>query len=471
MSCSMALRRSPNPGCLDGGALEHPADLIDDQCRERLALDLLGDEEDGLARFRDLLEERQHVLEDVELAIADEDAGILDHLERRLDGLRTRPRRICADEPGAGRPLRKLLMALLQLTEDDFCEPDDARPGGANYMGNPKWSTNRIAWAVILAAGEGSRLRALTTLPSGIAIPKQFCSLYEGPSLLEEALRRGESVADKSRICAVVAEQHRLLVGRRARVIARPQCDRTAAEPGNGERHSAAADAHSPARPIRANRPAALRSSRASGGRADSFASRCARAARLALEETLLLGIQPGEVDPDLGYILPGGTDGRGALTVARFIEKPPHAVADELIRAGGLWNAFIVVTTAGALLDLFRQRIPQVVAAMRAAVQRDREQGSGVAAVAELYRRLPIIDFSRDIVAGQESKLRVLPVRPCGWSDLGTPKRVAEVLERARRAKAALPGKPATPAHVSLAAQHERMQARGYCNRAAAAQ
>lgn len=327
------------------------------------------------------------------------------------------------------------------------------------------------AWAVILAAGEGSRLRALTTLPSGIAIPKQFCSLYEGPSLLEEALRRGESVADRSRICAVVAEQHRLWW----------EGELTSLPDGNvivqPENRGTANGILLPLTHLLLRDPSARIVLLPSDHHVLQEAVLTA-SVRDALEqldwrgdETLLLGIQPGEVDPDLGYILPGEADGRGALTVARFIEKPSHAVAGELIRAGGLWNAFIVVTTAGALLDLFRERIPQVVAAMRAAVQRDREQGSGATAVTELYRRLPVIDFSRDIVAGQESKLRVFPVRPCGWSDLGTPKRVAEVLERARRAKAALPGRPATPAHVSLAAQHERMQARGYCNRAAAAQ
>ncbi len=36
-------------------------------------------------------------------------------------------------------------------------------------------------WALILAAGEGSRLRSLTTTSSGTAIPKQFCSLYARP--------------------------------------------------------------------------------------------------------------------------------------------------------------------------------------------------------------------------------------------------------------------------------------------------
>ena len=32
-------------------------------------------------------------------------------------------------------------------------------------------------WALVLAGGEGTRLRALTTDSSGISVPKQFCSL------------------------------------------------------------------------------------------------------------------------------------------------------------------------------------------------------------------------------------------------------------------------------------------------------
>jgi mannose-1-phosphate guanylyltransferase len=361
-------------------------------------------------------------------------------------------------------------MAPLALVEHDLVSRITLESGGANHMGNRQMVDESNAWAVILAAGEGSRLRALTTLPSGIAVPKQFCSLYEGPSLLEEALRRGESVADRSRICAVVAAQHRRwwqdALGSlpERNVIVQPQNRGTA----NG--------ILLPLMHILRRDPSArivllpsdhhvLQEAVLTASLKDALEQLDWRS-----EETLLLGIQPGELDPDLGYILPGGTDGRGALTVARFVEKPPQPVAGELIRAGGLWNAFIVVTTAGALCDLFRERIPEVVEAMCAAVQRD-AQGFGIAAVTELYPRLPTIDFSRDIVAGQESKLRVLPVRPCGWSDLGTPMRVAEVLDRARRAKAALPGRSAARAHVSLAAQHERMQVRGHGNRAAAAQ
>ena len=64
-------------------------------------------------------------------------------------------------------------------------------------------------WALVLAAGEGSRLRTLTTTANGIAVPKQFCSLRGGSSLLQDALRRARDVTDPSRICSIVASQHR----------------------------------------------------------------------------------------------------------------------------------------------------------------------------------------------------------------------------------------------------------------------
>jgi len=58
-------------------------------------------------------------------------------------------------------------------------------------------------WALVLAAGEGTRLRALTTGWRGIAVPKQFCSLQGGPSLLEETLRRAAGVVAREGIVPV----------------------------------------------------------------------------------------------------------------------------------------------------------------------------------------------------------------------------------------------------------------------------
>ncbi len=53
---------------------------------------------------------------------------------------------------------------------------------------------------------------------------------------------------------------------------------------------------------------------------------------------------------------------------------------------------------------------------------------------LAELYRRLDSVDFTRAIAQGAEESLRVVAAPPCGWSDLWTPKRVADTLRRLDR-------------------------------------
>jgi hypothetical protein len=67
-------------------------------------------------------------------------------------------------------------------------------------------------------------------------------------------------------------------------------------------------------------------------------------------------------------------------------------------------------------------------------------------------------MDFSRDVLEGQESLLRVLTVPACGWSDLGTPRRVAETLTRIGHQPGSAQYSIAT-AHLSLAVQHSRQQ------------
>ena len=72
-------------GRLDRGHLQAAAQLVDDQRRQRLALDVLGDDEQRLASLHDRFENGQHGLERGELLLVDEDVRILklrDHLLR-----------------------------------------------------------------------------------------------------------------------------------------------------------------------------------------------------------------------------------------------------------------------------------------------------------------------------------------------------------------------------------------------------
>jgi hypothetical protein len=65
-------------------------------------------------------------------------------------------------------------------------------------------------------------------------------------------------------------------------------------------------------------------------------------------------------------------------------------------------------------------------VAALSAVAPGDPHGSAESATVARLYRVLPHIDFSRDVLEGCESSLRGMSVAPCGRTDLGTPARLA---------------------------------------------
>jgi mannose-1-phosphate guanylyltransferase len=315
-----------------------------------------------------------------------------------------------------------------------------------------------LTWALVLAGGEGTRLRTLTTAPCGAAIPKQYCSLIDGPSLLQETLHRARPVASNLHTCVVVAKHHRrwwepqlqsLPTGNR---IEQPASRGTA----NGillpllhilERDPDAqvvmfpSDQHVREDAILAQ---ALRQS--------------VRQLRWRPAEVVLLGLTPEDADPELGYIVPGRADGPGVWEVLQFVEKPTALRARELIARGGLVNAFIMAASGQTLLGLFRQRILDIVTAMRGAVRRDLASRSNARVTADLYAQLPTIDFSHDILPGQEANLRVLPVPQCGWTDLGTPQRVARALREVSKSGTAIASGREFD-HWSLAAQQERLR------------
>ena len=66
-------------------------------------------------------------------------------------------------------------------------------------------SQNR--WAIVLAGGEGKRLRSLTRR-LGYDVPKQFCPLLERETLLQLTLRRVALAIDPAQTVTVVTRSH-----------------------------------------------------------------------------------------------------------------------------------------------------------------------------------------------------------------------------------------------------------------------
>jgi mannose-1-phosphate guanylyltransferase len=320
-------------------------------------------------------------------------------------------------------------------------------------------------WTVVLAAGDGSRLASLTTDANGRAVPKQFCSLNGGRSLLEDAMQRARRIVPRDRLCVIVAADHRRYWQRTlwtvpaSNVIVQPRNCGTAhgillATLKILERDPLARILFLPADHY-------VRDENALGGSLREAATVLTRRpGRLAL-----IGIEPEEADTELGYILPGATCADGTRGVARFVEKPDARVARELLASGALWNSFIFAAGGPALVGMMRERFPDEVEAMATALARDTHTGHRSVALEELYENLQPLDFSRAVVQGSEERLRVVAAPACGWSDLGTPRRVAETLARLEHERLERPGVAprtppfiTTPAFINLAAQHARL-------------
>src|ERR1043165_9278751 len=67
----------------------------------------------------------------------------------------------------------------------------------------------RDRWAVILAGGDGTRLRSMTRAITGDDRPKQFVPVIGGGQLLEKTRRRGALSIEPSPTLVVVTRKHR----------------------------------------------------------------------------------------------------------------------------------------------------------------------------------------------------------------------------------------------------------------------
>ena len=290
----------------------------------------------------------------------------------------------------------------------------------------PMTSTN--PWALLLAAGDGTRLAQVTRGADGVSVPKQFCTFGGSTSLLGLARDRARRVVADSRIVTVVSAWHerwwRRELADGAQVVVQP------------ENRGTAVGLLVPLLAILARDPEARVWVLPSDHwvRDEETLARCARAAFARIDEDagriVMLGIEPDSADSQYGWILPAADDvgdPDGFARVASFVEKPPTSEARRLRERGAVWNSFLLVARARTLVQLYERRLPALLATMRQAVAgRD---------LASVYAGLPSLDFSKDVLQGAEDSLLLERVPACGWSDLGTPERLRRCLGRPHRA------------------------------------
>jgi len=283
-------------------------------------------------------------------------------------------------------------------------------------------------WAVILAGGEGVRLRSMTRSIAGDDRPKQFCALVGPDSLVTETRRRTGLAVPAHRTLMVVNRAHERFY---TPLLADLRSPALLAQPEN-----------------RGTGPAilyallVLAARQAAGDRvaffpSDHFVSD--DAAFMAQVEhafegsarrpdlVTLLGIAPDHPEPGYGWIElgePVAGVGSGLRRVRRFWEKPAPADAERFRAQGWLWNSFVMVGRVSTTLALVRLAAPDLFQSFADVVPALGTIGE-LPALERLYLGLPTVDFSRQVLASRPDALAVLPVRGVHWNDLGDPERV----------------------------------------------
>lgn len=286
--------------------------------------------------------------------------------------------------------------------------------------------------AVILAGGEGSRLRSLTKLIAGDDRPKQFCPILGGRTLLDVTRERTALTIDPQ-------DTYFSLTAGHSRYFERPLWNvpqyQKIIQPTN--RGTAPAILYSAMR-VAAESPDAMIAFLPSDhyfSDDEAFMANVNRAfdaVRLNPKAIVLLGIEPDKPEPSYGWIEPVdslfGELPRSISRVKQFWEKPTTGVAKLLMVNGCLWNSFVMVGKVETFLDRFRECLPGMFRMFDAA-RRSFGTREEAAVIRSIYAWIEDTNFSSDVLERSAERLLVQRVSDVRWSDWGVPQRVVGTL------------------------------------------
>ena len=272
-------------------------------------------------------------------------------------------------------------------------------------------------WVVILAGGDGQRVSGLTRGGDGRAVPKQFYRIDGRSSMLRWAFDRALALAPIDHVLFVVSSAHQEFWEEHLRDVPRRNL---LVQPRNRGTAPAVLLAALTVR-LRAAPDTPVLFMPSDHYVADETTLR--RGTLRALDaaagqpsDVVLLGMAPTEEDSQCGWILPGSA--APVAPVSRFVEKPSANEAGALVARGGLVNTFIFAAQVQTLVEVLADTMPWHEHLFRAY----RRLATGVLHLRQLYDRIPIADFSRDVLEQATRRMAVVRVPACGWRDLGTP-------------------------------------------------
>jgi len=290
--------------------------------------------------------------------------------------------------------------------------------------------TKRII-PLIMCGGAGTRL-----WPASREVrPKQFLPLFGARSTFQDTLTRVSDAALFERPIIITNAAYRFMVieqlaeiGIEADVLLEPMRRDSGPAIAAGAAFAQTRDADAVVLALAADH--VVRD-------ANAFVAAC-REGLVAAESGRIVtfGVRPERPATEYGYISPGEPVTGSVRAVARFVEKPDEATAQQYIEAGYFWNSGNFMFRASVLLDEYRAVDPASVQAVSNSVAKAGSDLGFVTLDPESFAAAkPIsIDYA---VMEKTALAAVVPVS-CGWSDVGSWHAVWELSDKDAQGNAA---------------------------------
>jgi mannose-1-phosphate guanylyltransferase / mannose-6-phosphate isomerase len=269
---------------------------------------------------------------------------------------------------------------------------------------------------VILSGGSGSRLWPL----SRQLYPKQLLPLVGTRTMLQETALRVSDAALFTAPVVICNDAHRFVIAEQMReagiepmaIVLEPVGRNTAAAAAVG---AILAAGHAPDSLV------LLLPADHHIGNASALRDAFAKAAEAASAGHLVtFGIHPTTPETGYGYIrsigeaLPGGAE-----RVARFVEKPPREVAEQMLAEGGhTWNSGMFLFQASAYLAELERFEPKIVETSRRSLEAGRRDLDFLR-LDESFADQPSLPIDTAVME-RTDKAAVLPLS-AEWTDLGS--------------------------------------------------
>jgi mannose-1-phosphate guanylyltransferase len=288
-------------------------------------------------------------------------------------------------------------------------------------------------WSIILAGGDGERTRPFIEKWLGYPKPKQYCTFVGTRSMLQHTLDRADLLGAPHQKITVASQAHQ---GYASEALAGQQAGQVILEP---DYCGTAAGVFLPLTYVRAWDPKAsvvIFPSDHFVFPEDRFmeaVERATRASHILQDRILLLGVRPTHLELDYHWMNVGGilgwSGGSCVRQVDSFLDKPDRIQVLNALAKGALWNSLVIVAKVETLWKLGWQYLPVVM-------ERFERLGKAIGSshegqmLRQLYQKMPILNFSAELLQRVPERIGVIEVEDVVWSDWERPERILDSLD-----------------------------------------